>query len=140
MKTMLAVKTVLHTALLALLLAMPWSAAQAVEWNQLDEDTQRVLEPFENGWDKLPQDRQDKLLQRAERWKLLPDSKLAQIHHKIERFKSLPPEERKRLRKKQQWFHKLPPERRRELREQWRNMTAEERRHFRQNYIKDRKK
>ena len=88
MKMMATVKTVL----LALLLVAPWGAAQAVEWEQLDEDTQRVLGPFENGWDKLPQDRQDKLLQRAERWKLLPDSKLAQIHHKIERFKSLPPE------------------------------------------------
>jgi Protein of unknown function (DUF3106) len=129
--------------------------SQTIPWQQLTQEEQQVLNKFGDRWDQLPPERQQRLLngarqwskmnsderaqarQRFQQWQQMKPDEQARLRERFDRFRQLPPEQREAIRNARQWFRSLPPARRQELREQWRNMSAEERRALRHQLRKE---
>ena len=58
--------------------------------------------------------------------------KRQRIRTRLELFRKLPPEEKKRLRASRERFKNMDPERKQKLREQFKNMSSEDRKNFRE--------
>ncbi len=136
----------MKTLLLCLLLLhLP---VQALDWNQLSDEEQRILLPFADQWDQMEENQQQQLIkgarawlgmtpeqrrqarERLRHWQQLPADKRQRIREKYRQFRKLPQEERQRLLRARKRFEQLPPEKRQALRQRFRNMSAQERRQF----------
>jgi len=66
--------------------------------------------------------------------------KRQRIRTRLELFRKLPPEEKKRLRASRERFKNMDPERKQKLREQFKNMSSEDRKNFRERTQKRRER
>jgi hypothetical protein len=123
---------------------------KGVPWNQLSVEEQTVLQRFGDKWDQLSPRRQERLLKGARKWsamspeqrqeaqhrfrqwQTMPDEQREQLRERFQRFRDLPPEEREAVRQARRWFKSLPEERRKELKEQFKGMSPQEKRAYRE--------
>ena len=133
-------------AVVILLLGLSAIAADdAIDWNSLNPEQQRVLGQFEATWTSLDSARQQRLATGAARWsemsgedrsaaakrfrtwRELSDDQRANIRKSYTEFQRLPIEDRQRIRDNYKRFRRLSPERRQHMRDRYRDMTPEQR-------------
>lgn len=107
------------------------AVAAELDWNTLDEQTQKVLTPFENEWDGLDQATKRKLFDQAQRWSEASSEERTQAAERFARWQSLEAPQRDELRQRFRWFREQTPKRQRELRrvfQRFRHLPRDERR------------
>ena len=117
-----------------------------VDWDQLNDAEQRVLQRFSDRWDQLTPQQQQRLQNGARRWSIMKPEERDQAKERLQRwkqmspqqrgvfrerykkFKQLPPEERRLIRERVEKFRQLPAKERKAMRERWENLPLERRR------------
>ena len=64
---------------------------QAVEWNELTDEEQKVLKRFEDRWNTLDELKQDRLRNGAERWKTMTPEQKAKAKQRFQRWQNIFP-------------------------------------------------
>lgn len=129
------------TLLLAVLLLAPLSlvagtagavgqqeaTATLPAWDQLTpEQRELLIAPMRERWDARPAHR-NRMYKHAQRWHDMTPEQRQRARHGMHRFEHMDPEHRTRMRALFDKMRTMAPEQRKALREQWRGMSAEQR-------------
>ena len=116
-------------ALLAGWMVLPAMAAEPTlpAWEQLSAETRDTLTaPTRDRWNQDPEAR-GRMLERAQRWGALTPEQRGHARHGMERWQQMSPAQRVEARALYGRMRGMDPDARKALREQWRTMTAEQR-------------
>lgn len=117
-------------ALLASLMCAPVLASEPPlpEWDQLDAQTRDALiAPTRERWNSSDPDARERLLERAQRWSTMTPEQRKHARHGMKRWNHMSAEQRSEARALYGKMRGMDPAARTALREQWRTMTAAQR-------------
>ena len=102
--------------------------AQALpEWDKLtSQQREALIAPIRERWNADPTDR-PRMLEHARRWQAMTPEQRRQARKGMRRFEGMKPHQREEARALFERMKSLSPEQRKQLREEWRAMTAEQR-------------
>ena len=108
------VRGITHRLILCLLLLWPVLALSAegdapLAWDQLSQEEQQTLKPFQERWDSLPPERRERLQHGAKRLQTMTPAQREQARDRFARWQKMTPEQREMARKRYERFRQLPP-------------------------------
>lgn len=125
--------TFFRAATLGMLLLAGNSLAQSTpsqalpEWDKLtSQQREALIAPIRERWNADPTDR-PRMLEHARRWQAMTPEQRRQARKGMRRFEGMKPHQREEARALFERMKSLSPEQRKQLREEWRAMTAEQR-------------
>lgn len=114
-------------------------------WDELSNEQQRLLLPFQSDWNNLDAQTRSKLLNNSDKWlkmtplerkesqqklnkfKQLPLAEQQKIRKKVERYKQMSEEDRMYLSRAQKKFKQLNPEQKRKIKRRFKQMPVKQR-------------
>jgi len=86
-----------------------------MNWEELNNEQQKILLPFQSSWDSLDNEAKEKLMANTNRWLEMTPAERFVSREKLNRYKNLSQEERTKLQQKYKKFKNLTPQERRQL-------------------------
>jgi len=131
--------TFFRAATLGMLLLAGNSFAQSTpaqplpEWDKLtSQQREALIAPVRERWNADPTER-PRMLEHARRWQAMTPEQRQQARKGMRRFEGMKPHQREEARALFERMKSLSPEQRKQLRDEWRAMTAEQRKAWVQN-------
>ena len=85
-----------------------WAQDDAIDWNSLNEEQQRVLTQYQDSWDSLEIERQQRLASGSARWVEMSGEDRVAAQERFKSWRSLSDDQRTNIRQSYQEFRNLP--------------------------------
>ena len=109
-------KTMTHSVALLMLTGNVLAQDEAVEWNSMNEQQQRVLSQYAKSWDRLDVPRQKRLAAGAARWVEMSGDDRAAAQKRFRAWRDFSDDQRRNIRRNYREFQDLPREDRQRIR------------------------